>query len=47
MKFKNPFVHGSLMINKKVLQDLGGYDERFYYAQDYELMKRLLKLIIK
>jgi len=43
MKFKNPFVHGSLMINKKVLQDLGGYDERFYYAQDYELMKRFLK----
>tara|TARA_X000000368_G_scaffold419075_1_gene422103 strand:+ start:5178 stop:5867 length:690 start_codon:yes stop_codon:yes gene_type:complete len=43
MKFKNPFVHGSLMINIKVLQDLGGYDERFYYAQDYALMKKFFK----
>ena len=43
IKLKNPFVHGTLLIRKKVLLDLGGYDERFYFAQDYKLMKDLLK----
>ena len=37
MKFKNPFLHGSLIIKKQVLNDLGLYDENFYYAQDYKL----------
>ena len=35
MKYKNPFIHGSLIIKKQVLNDLGLYDENFYYAQDY------------
>ncbi len=43
IKLKNPFVHGTLLIRKKVLLDLGGYDERFYFAQDYKLMKDLLE----
>ena len=42
MKFKNPFVHGSLMIKTSVLKELNGYDENFYYAQDYKLMNDLL-----
>ena len=42
MKFKNPFVHGSLMIKASVLKELNGYDENFYYAQDYKLMNDLL-----
>ena len=42
IKYKNPFVHGSLLIKKSVLEKLGGYDENFYYAQDYKLMFDLL-----
>tara|TARA_B100000945_G_C20404427_1_gene609209 strand:- start:985 stop:1689 length:705 start_codon:yes stop_codon:yes gene_type:complete len=42
MRFKNPFIHGSLMIKSKVLKEIGMYDENFYYAQDYKLMKDLL-----
>ena len=43
MKIKNPFIHGSLMIKKRVLYDLGKYNEKFYYAQDYKLMSDLVK----
>ena len=42
MKFKNPFIHGSLIIKKQVLNDLGLYDENFYFAQDYKLYLYLL-----
>ena len=42
IKFKNPFLHGSLIINKQVLNDLGLYDENFYLAQDYKLYLDLL-----
>ena len=43
MKLKNPFVHGSLMIKKINLQKIGGYNEKFYYAQDYKLMADLIR----
>ena len=43
MKAKNPFVHGTIMIKKSVLTNLGGYNENFYYAQDYKLMKDLIE----
>ena len=42
MNIKNPFVHGSLFINKSEILSIGGYDEKFYYAQDYKLMSDLL-----
>lgn len=42
MNFKNPFIHGTLLIDKKVLNTVGNYDERFYYAQDYKLFSDLL-----
>ncbi len=42
MKLKNPFIHGTLGIKKEVLHDVGLYDERFYYAQDYHLYKKLI-----
>ena len=43
MNLKNPFVHGSLMITKEALISVGGYNELFYYAQDYKLMSDLLE----
>ena len=42
MKIKNPFIHGSLILSKNSLEDIGGYDEKFYYAQDYKLLSDLL-----
>ncbi len=43
IKYKNPFIHGTLMIRKDALVSIGGYDERFYYSQDYELFYKLQK----
>ena len=43
VKIKNPFIHGTLMIKKNNLENLGCYDEKFYYAQDYKLFTDLLK----
>lgn len=40
--YKNPFIHGSLMIKREIIINLGLYDERFYYSQDYKLMKDLI-----
>jgi|SRR6056300_65061 glycosyltransferase EpsE len=42
MNFKNPFIHGTLLIKKNVLKELGNYDENFYYAQDYKLFSDLI-----
>ena len=44
LKFKNPFIHGSLMIKTSILKQIGGYDESFIYAQDYNLFTQLLDL---
>tara|TARA_S200000501_G_C20833320_1_gene748280 strand:+ start:649 stop:1341 length:693 start_codon:yes stop_codon:yes gene_type:complete len=42
LKYKNPFVHGSLLLKRDILFQNNGYDERFIYAQDYKLMKDLI-----
>ncbi|MBE0427546.1 MAG: glycosyltransferase family 2 protein [Nitrospirae bacterium] len=38
----NPFIHSTLMIRRWVFEEMGGYDERFELAQDYELSLRIL-----
>jgi len=43
MRYKNPFIHGSLLIKKTSIQKLGGYNDKFYYSQDYKLMWDLIK----
>lgn len=43
IKFKNPFIHGTLLIKNSILKESGGYNEKFIYAQDYELFNRLIK----
>jgi glycosyltransferase involved in cell wall biosynthesis len=43
VKYKNPFIHGTLFIKKDVITALGGYDEFFYFSQDYKLIKDVLK----
>lgn len=42
IKFKNPFVHGTLLIKKSILERLNNYDENFYYSQDYKLVTDLI-----
>lgn len=43
MMYKNPYIHGTLLIRKNVLEEMKYYDESFYYAQDYKLMSDLIK----
>jgi len=38
----NPFIHPSLCFRKEVLKQIGGYDESFRLAQDYDLILRLM-----
>ena len=47
IKYKNPFIHGTLMIKKNTLLNLGSYNESFYYAQDYKLFWELLNKNVK
>ena len=42
LKFKNPYIHGTLLIKREVLKSLHGYDENFIYAQDYKLITDLI-----
>ena len=37
----NCFIHSSLFIRKELMTSLGGYDERFTYAADYDLVCRI------
>ena len=43
IKYKNPYIHGTLLIRKEVLEKVGRYDEKFYYSQDYKLAYDLQK----
>ena len=38
LKFTNPFVHGTFLMRKLILDEIGGYDESFRYSQDYKLI---------
>lgn len=42
-KNENPYCHGSVMLRRSVLMKVGGYDERFAHAQDYDLFWRIAK----
>ena len=36
----NPFIHPAVMMRRRVLEELGGYDESLQRAQDYDLWLR-------
>ena len=40
--FKNPFVHGSLIIKKAAINDIKNYNEDFLYSQDFKLTSDLI-----
>ena len=44
---KNTFVHGTLLIKKQILIDIGCYDEEFYYAQDYKQFPIYYLMVIR
>lgn len=41
LKKKNCLAHGSLFILKKTLQDVGNYNDKMFFAQDYDLLLRI------
>lgn len=38
----NPFIHPTIMFRKKLLTKIGFYNQKFRYAQDYDLILRAL-----
>lgn len=42
MRIKNPFIHGTLVAKKEAFYKVGLYNEKFYYSQDYKLMRDFL-----
>ena len=42
LKYKNPFIHGTLFVEKDVITEIGGYSEQFKYAQDYKLFSDMI-----
>jgi glycosyltransferase involved in cell wall biosynthesis len=38
----SPIIHGSMIVSRTVILDVGAYDERYRYAADLELFERLL-----
>lgn len=41
MRFESPFAHTTFVFRKEVVRGLGGYDERFAKAQDFDLLCRV------
>ena len=44
MAYRNAFAHSSIMVRRSVLDMVGYYDERYEYAQDYDLYFRILEV---
>ena len=42
--YRNPFAHSSIMVRREILDKVGYYDERYEYAQDYDLYFRILSV---
>lgn len=43
IKYKNPFIHGTLMIKKSIFEKVDYYDENYLYAQDFKLYLDILR----
>jgi GT2 family glycosyltransferase len=39
----NQFVHPSIMVRAAAIREIGGYDEEFRFAQDYDLWSRMIE----
>ncbi len=38
----NPFIHSSVMVRKKIIDEVGTYNKFFRHAEDYELWTRII-----
>lgn len=47
MTIKNAIAHGSVMMRKDVLREIGNYNELFEKAEDYEMWMRAMKRKVK
>tara|TARA_A100001015_G_scaffold317970_1_gene436383 strand:+ start:915 stop:1604 length:690 start_codon:yes stop_codon:yes gene_type:complete len=47
MKYKNPYVHGTMLAKKEAIKLVGNYDEKFIYSQDYKLVNDMIKAGLK
>ena len=47
LRYKNPFIHGTMLAKKNIIEKVGGYDEKFIYSQDYKLAFDLINLGFK
>lgn len=43
LKEDNCFIHGSVMIRRNILEEIGVYNESYFRSQDYELWLRMIK----
>lgn len=43
LSYKNPIIHGSVILEKEIYLKYSGYDENFYYSQDYKLFFEMIK----
>jgi glycosyltransferase involved in cell wall biosynthesis len=43
LNLNNPFVHSSMLIRRKCLDDVGVYNDEFVLAEDYELWSRIAR----
>ena len=41
MTHLNLFIHSSIMVRRRIIEDVGGYREKFRYSQDYDLILRV------
>ena len=41
---RNPFVHSSVLMRRRVIDEVGGYDPALPVAQDYELWMRMSRV---
>lgn len=39
----NRFIHGSVLMRRSAVEDVGGYDENFRYTEDYDLWLRIVE----
>jgi len=44
LRKRNRLVHGSVMFRKSLVKKIGGYNEKIFYAQDYEMFLRFSKI---
>lgn len=42
MKYKNPFIHGTMGITRDAIMSVDKYDEKYYFAQDYHLYRKII-----